>query len=67
MIKITNENIIINGHQFDYQLENGELLHESEWDGERYTVKKNGREIDYKPIYIEEDEIFTIIGFEMRG
>ena len=67
MIKIKNENITINGHQFEYQLENGELLHESEWNGELYTVKKNGREIEYKPIYMEEDEIFTIIGFEMRG
>ena len=51
MINITNENIMVNGHQFDYQLENGDLLHDSEWNGERYIIEKDGKEIEYKPVY----------------
>ena len=51
MINIKNENIKVNGHEFDYQLENGDLLHASEWNGEKYIIEKNGREFEYKPVY----------------
>lgn len=43
MIRIKNENVKKNNTVFDYELENGELLHISEWNGETYGK--------YKPIY----------------
>lgn len=67
MIKIKNEDIKVNGHWFDYELEDGTLLHQSEWNGEEYTVKENGVEITYRPIYAEEENCnggYDIIGFE---
>lgn len=46
---------------FDYQLEDGTLLHPSEWNGEKYFA--DGHE--YVPVYnkIGDDE-YEIIGFE---
>lgn len=46
---------------FDYQLEDGELLHYTEWNGEYYETE-NGI---YRPFYkqIDDDE-WEIIGFE---
>lgn len=69
MIKIKNENVIRNFHQFDYELEDGTLLHPNEWNGEDYTVsdRKNHRETVYKPVYSEkpnENDDYDIIGFE---
>lgn len=34
------------------KLEDGRLLHDSEWNGETYTVREDGREISYRPIYV---------------
>lgn len=69
MIKIKNENVVRNFHQFDYELEDGTLLHSNEWNGENYTVldRKNHKETVYKPIYakeINENDSYDIIGFE---
>lgn len=68
MIKIKEENVIRNGHMFDYLLENGTLLHESEWNGEKYTTKdERGKTLEvYRPIYDEnenENGGYDIIGF----
>lgn len=50
------------GHDYDYELEDGTYLHESEWNGEVYTVKvDNHTEKTYRPVYDEEDKT---IGFE---
>ena len=61
------KNIIVNGNKFDYKLEDGTLLHWSEWNGEVYTVKENGIERTFKPIYAEEENEnggFDIVDFE---
>ena len=58
------------GHIFDYLLENGVLLHESEWNGEVYTVKENGSEIEYRPVYDDKENEnggYDIIGFEEQS
>lgn len=46
---------------FDYKLEDGELLHFTEWNGEYYETESG----IYRPIYkqIDDDE-WEIIGFE---
>lgn len=67
MINIKNENVERAGHWFDYELEDGTLLHNSEWNGEIYTVKENRMEIEYRPIYADkpnENDGYNIIGFE---
>lgn len=67
MLKVKNEDIKVNGHWFEYELEDGTLLHQSEWNGEVYTVKKDGVEISYHPIYAEEKNCnggYDIIGFK---
>ena len=67
MLKIKNESVKVNGHWFDFELENGVLLHESEWNGEVYTVKVKGGEVVYRPVYSEEENDnggYDIIGFE---
>lgn len=57
-MKIKNKNIKKYGSYFDFELEDGTLLHTMDWNGEVYTVKKNGEEITYKPIYkFEIDDI----------
>lgn len=71
MIKIKEENVIRNGHMFDYLLENGTLLHESEWNGEEYITKdKYGHTVEcYLPIYDEnenENGGYDIIGFKIN-
>lgn len=66
MLKIKSEDIKANGHWFDYELEDGTLLHQSEWNGEMYIVKQNGVEISYHPVYAEEENCnggYDIIGF----
>lgn len=52
-------------------LENGIELFPDEWNGEVYTVKENGRERTFKPVYEPisfdddgEPEQWKIIGFE---
>lgn len=46
---------------FDYKLEDGELLHFTEWNGEYYDTESG----IYRPVYkqIDDDE-WEIIGFE---
>ena len=63
MINIKNTSVKVNGHWFDYELEDGELLHESEWNGEYYETE-NGV---FRPVYAAEENEnsgFDIIGFE---
>lgn len=67
MLEILDDHVLVNSHYFDYELEDGTLLHSSEWNGEVYTVKnKDGSETIYFPVYnqIDEDE-YEIIGFEV--
>lgn len=67
MINIKNENVERTGHWFDYELEDGILLHNSEWNGENYTVQENGMEVEYRPIYADkpnENDGYDIVGFE---
>ncbi len=67
MLKIKKECVNVNGHWFDYELENGVLLHANEWNGEDYTVIKDGKEVVYKPIYADKPNVndgFDVIGFE---
>lgn len=67
MIKIKNKDIKVNGHWFDYELEDGTMLHSSEWNGEEYIIAENNVEITYRPIYTEEENSnggYDIIGFE---
>ena len=70
MLKIKNENITRVGYLVDYELENGILLYDTDWNGEIYTegfdpVTEKNNSRSYKPVYkeIEEDQ-FEIIGFE---
>ena len=67
MLKIIEENVKLNGHIFDYQLDDGTLLHDREWNGQDYTTRENGIERVYKPIYAEtenENGGYNIVGFE---
>ena len=47
-------------------LENGTILIDHEWNGEKYIVKEDGREVEYTPMYSEpgENGDFEIIGYE---
>ena len=68
MLKIKAQNVVrLGGATFDYELEDGTLLHESEWNGENYTVREDGREAVYKPVYAEQENEnggYDIVGFE---
>lgn len=68
MLKIKARNVVrLGGAMFDYELEDGTLLHESEWNCYNYTIYKGDKEIVYQPIYaVEENENggHDIIGFE---
>ena len=69
MIKIKERNYqLCEGHEFDFLLENGVLLHETEFNGEDYCVKENDNtETIYHPVYDENENVnggFDIIGFE---
>ena len=67
MLEILDDNVLVNSHYFDYELEDGTLLHSSEWNGEVYTVKnKDGSETRYFPVYNQIDDEYEIIGFEVR-
>lgn len=66
MLEILDDNVLVNSHYFDYELEDGTLLHSSEWNGEVYTVKnKDGSETRYFPVYNQIDDEYEIIGFEV--
>jgi len=64
MICIKEHSVKVNGHWFDFELEDGHLLHESEWNGEYYETGEGTTKSRYKPIYIEDSEGFYIVGFE---
>lgn len=66
MLKIKEECVRMNGHVFDYELEDGTLLHHTEWNGEVYTVKEaDGSERTLRPVYDDiGDDQYEIIGFE---
>ena len=67
MLEIVDTYVLVNSHYFDYELEDGTLLHNSEWNGEVYTVKnKDGSETRYFPVYNQIDDEYEIIGFEVR-
>lgn len=61
MLTIKRKNPYCFGTYFDFELSNGELLHISEWNGERYYTEND----IYRPIYKEDESgDFEIIGFE---
>lgn len=66
MIKIKREHFEINGEWYDYELENGALLHRSEWNGEVYTVKDGKSERTYRPVQVhnKEQDTWTTVGFD---
>ena len=73
MLKIKTENPVSVGEMFDYELEDGTLLHRTEWNGEDYTVRSGSiptrTETVYKPVYSaepNENEGYDIIGFEVK-
>lgn len=61
MLKIKRE-LFTDG--FEYELEDGTMLHESEWNGEVYIT--DGK--DYRPVqqYDEEHDQYDTIGFEVE-
>lgn len=70
MLRIAEKDVVHLGYLVDYKLENGVLLYDMDWNGERYNegfdprlVRNTG--MAYLPIYVEvaEDE-FEIVGFE---
>lgn len=60
MIGIKAQGVTRVGHYFDFELDNGELLHHTEWNGEYYETE-NGI---FRPVYEENDGDFEIVGFE---
>ena len=51
---------------FAYRLENGTLLHSSERNGEKCTVKAKTGEVEYIPVYANEpneNDGYDIVGF----
>ena len=75
MLKIVAENVVrLGGATFDYELEDGTLLHESEWNGECYTAREwDGEAYVVKslcyPVYSKtsnENNGHDVVGFERR-
>lgn len=64
MITIKNQNVSVVGHPIDYELENGVLLHQTEWNGECYTVAENGVEVSYSPVFRFQEEGIDIDALE---
>lgn len=67
MLNIKNRFIALEGTTFDYELEDGTMLHPSEWNGEVYAVVNGGIEDTYRPVYDEDENDnggYDIIGFE---
>ncbi|HIU69819.1 MAG TPA: hypothetical protein IAD23_07685 [Candidatus Scubalenecus merdavium] len=60
-------NVMFNGARFDFRLEDGTLLHKSEWNGECYHFKlPDGRERVCKPVYAEVGDDIEIVDFDVR-
>ena len=49
--------------EVDFYLENGQVLYKMDWNGEKYTVKEEGREKEYTPVYVEMFGDYEIVGF----
>jgi len=64
MLNIKRQNFKYVGAIMDYELENGVMLHESEWNGEEYTID----EVSYTPIqiYNENEDTWKTIGFGVK-
>lgn len=62
MLKIKKENVSVGGELYSYELENGVLLDEDNWNQE-YFAEESG---SYKPVFSEENEKgeCVILGFE---
>jgi len=56
MLNIKAKNVERVGHMFDYELEDGTLLHDSEWNGEKYITGRGQTETEYRPVYRFEAE-----------
>lgn len=60
-------NVMFNGARFDFRLEDGTLLHKSDWNGECYAFKlPDGRERVCKPVYAGVGEDIEIVDFDVR-
>lgn len=46
-------------------LENGIICLNDEWNGEVYTIKKDGKEITIRPVYKENGEDIEVVGYEV--
>lgn len=65
MLKIKRERFEQTGHWFDYELDNGIILHKSEWNGEEYTIKEGNYERRFRPVMVEtQEDAWEAIGFE---
>ena len=64
MILIKNMNVYLNGELYSYELENGALLSEDNWNQECFETESG----DYYPIFSNEDEQgrYRLIGFELN-
>lgn len=57
MLTIKRQNVNIAGHVYDYELEDGTLIHIDSWNGECYSARDNaGQEVTYTPVYRYEVE-----------
>ena len=63
MIQIKSINIEVNGELYSYELENGALLSEDNWNQECFATESG----DYYPVFSEEDEQgrYRLLGFEL--
>ena len=64
MILVKNTDVEINGELYSYELENGALLCEDDWNQECFSTESG----DYYPIFSPEDERgrYWLIGFELN-
>lgn len=74
MLKISRANFDHVGAMMDFELEDGTMLHSSEWTGEKYITRDGGAEVEYIPVTVgigdpDEDGAYAwyeTIGFERR-
>jgi hypothetical protein len=66
MLKIKKSYFTETGTWYDHELEDGTYLHESEWNGEEYTIKEGKEERRFRPIFEHDEELdqYETIGFE---
>lgn len=63
IINIKDRDVCVGSAYYDYELENGTLLHKCDWNGESYIFMEDGVERVYTPIYEQDDIYFNIVGF----